>query len=265
MKIRYLLPMTVLTLLGTAIFGSTVSADDDGVAYVGGVQAGDQPIYAVMPSQQRRAPNPTYWTWMPCPFHGTCDYCADTNCPGGKGMWTPPAVRWVLDPDYYGVAPDYGWSAPAKHVIPRQNVTYQKYYPTTWYGQNSNARVVAKRYPIIAQPTDTTQMGYSYQHVPTWQPKNILPNPPHPKTWHVRHCIPGPDGSYTRWVPLTDVYVPLDQIPSQPQAAPQSTEPGPPPIEPEAAPMPAVPPAPPEALNVPAAGGEVRRAGFRAE
>lgn len=264
MKIRYSLPMTVLTLLSLAVFGNAARAEDDGVAYVGGTQAASQPYYVVAPSQQRQTPNPTYWTWMPCPFHGTCDYCADTNCPGGKGMWVPPAVRWALDPDYYAVSPDYGWSAPAKHAIPRQNVTYQKYYPTTWYGQTTNQKFTAKRYPIIATPTDTAQMGYNYQHVPTWQPKNILPNPPHPKTWHVRHCIPGEDGSYTRWVPLADVYVPLDQIPTNAAPTP-AEEAAPQPVEPEAAPAPNVPPAPPEALNIPAAGGEVRRAGFRAE
>ncbi|MHC4877980.1 MAG: hypothetical protein ACYTGL_16100 [Planctomycetota bacterium] len=264
MKMQYVLPMTLLTLLGVGIFGSAAQAEDDGVAFVGGAQNSAEPYYVVMPTQQRQAPNPTYWTWMPCPFHGTCNTCANTNCPGGKGMWTFPAVRWVLDPDYYAVPPDYGWSVPAKHAIPRQNVTYQKYYPTTWYGQKANQKVAARRYPIIAQPTDTTQMGYYYQHVPTWQPKNILPNPPHPKAWHVRHCIPGADGSYTKWVPLSNMYVPLDQIPNE--AAPQpAEEAAPQPVEPEAVPRPAAPPAPPEALNVPAAGGDIRRAGFKAE
>ncbi len=183
MKIRYSLPMTVVTVLSLAVFGSAAQAEDDGVAFVGGAQAAGQPFYVVAPSHQRQPPNPTYWTWMPCPFHGTCDYCADTNCPGGKGMWVPPAVRWALDPDYYAVSPDYGWSPPAKHAIPRQNVTYQKYYPTTLGTARRTRTGRWLRSGIRSSRRRPTRLrwGYNYQHVPTWQRTNILPNPPHPQ------------------------------------------------------------------------------------
>ena len=176
---------TTLAVLGFGILGSAAQASDaDGIARVSHAVAHPQyqeppqgPYYVVTgQNYQRQPPNPTYWTWMPLPFHGCCDYCADPNCPGKKGFWTFPAVRWVLDPDYYAVAPDYGWSPPAKVPVRRQNVTYANYGPNAWTGNGAGGQAAQSR-PIIATPTDTTQLGYYYQHVPTWQPKNILPVP----------------------------------------------------------------------------------------
>lgn len=267
MTIRIILCTTVLALVGIGLFGRSLQAADDGVAHVrfqqpaaaGNGHASSNQYYMLYGSQARKRVNPTYWTWMPKPFHGCCDYCGSTNCSGHNGVWTAPAVRWLLDPDYYAVAPDYGWSPPSKRPIVRNNVTYQKRRPDTWYGERTSGKPIrAKRYPIIAQPTDTSQMGYYYQHVPTWQPRNILPQPPHPRHWHVRDCIPGSDGSYTKWVKLQDVYVPLDQIPNaqQQQITPQ---PIPEPVPIEAAPVPNVRP---EALNEPITGSGVRRAGY---
>jgi hypothetical protein len=179
---------TALAVLGFGILGPTAHANDaDGIARVSHAVAHPQyqappqgPYYVASgQGQHRQPPNPTYWTWMPLPFHGCCDTCGDPNCPGQKGFWTFPIVRWVLDPDYYTVAPDYGWSPPAKVPVRRQNVTYQNYGPNAWTGNGTNGQTqTAQRRPIIATPTDTTQLGtgsktLAYPSVPA-RPEHVV-------------------------------------------------------------------------------------------
>ena len=272
MTIR-VLRTSALIVLGFGILGSTAQASDpDGVARVSHTMSHPQyqappagPYYvanAMGNRQHRQQPNPTYWTWMPLPFHGCCDYCADANCPGKKGFWTFPAVRWALDPDYYTVSPDYGWSPPAKIPVRRSNVTYTNWGPNEWGNYDGASK---KRAPIIATPTDTTQLGYYYQHVPTWQPKNILPVPPHPRHWHTRPCQPDQNMSYVRWMRIQNAWVPVNQLPgvqtpTPVEAAPQQTVPPVP--EENAPPVPVVPKAPPnapEALNAPEISEPIRR------
>ncbi len=105
---------------------------------------------------------------MPKPFHLGCDWCMDPNCPGRNGIWTFPAVRWLLDPDYYALPPDFGWAPPDKMPVRREYVEYQKYHPETFYGMKGGG--LKSSYPVIGQPTDTSQLGYYYQKVPQWQP-----------------------------------------------------------------------------------------------
>jgi hypothetical protein len=288
MTIR-VLRMTVLTVLGYGLFAPPLHASGvDGVANVG--QAVTQPPYGQTTQypyyvatgqpyghqghnhwgQHRQQPNPTYWTWMPLPFHGCCDYCADPGCPGKKGLWTFPFVRWVLDPDYYAVAPDYGWSPPARVPVRRQNIPYQNYVPQNWTGQQANGNApAAQGRPIIATPTDTTQLGYYYQHVPTWQSMNNLPVPPDPRQWHTRPCIPDQNMSYVRWMRLRNIWTPIQNIPDARMGIPTPVEsvlpqqelPAPPV---EGPPIPVIPMPPanaPEALNFPEISAPIRRVG----
>lgn len=257
MSLRLLLPMTVLTVLTAAVFSPNPRAED-GVA-----RTSRAPYYFVTLAPQRPAPNPTYWTWMPCPLHGGCYTCWDANCPGGKGVWTLPAVRWVLDPNYYAVAPDYGWSPPGKAAVQRNYVTYTQYHPENWYGSGSAGNAKQHRgYQVIGQPTDTAQMGYYYQQVPTWQPRpGMIPGTPDPRNWHWRPDQVSADGTRTQWVRLRDVWVPLDQIPGQATPQPEAV-PVPEPMPPEAAPVPAPPGNEPRATNEQADGTGIRRAGL---
>lgn len=277
MTIR-VLRTSILAVLGFGILGSAamvtdaVAAGADGIARVSHSMSHPQyqqpaagPYYVASTwgnRHRRQQPNPTYWTWMPLPFHGCCDYCADANCPGKKGFWTFPAVRWVLDPDYYTVSPDYGWSPPGKVPIRRSNVTYQNWGPNQW---NSYAGMSKKRAPIIATPTDTTQLGYYYQHVPTWQSKNILPVPPHPRHWHTRPCQPDQNMSYVRWMRLQNAWVPLNQMPGVQTGTPTPAEPeqaDPVPVPAEGKAVPVIPMRPmnaPEALNAPEISEPIRR------
>lgn len=259
--VRIVLRLTVMAVIGIGLFQSVLRAQD-GVA-----AAKYQQYYVIDPSQQiQQPPNPTYWTFMPCPLSLNCDNCSY----GQKGMYTLPAIRWMLDPNYYGMAPDYGWSAPGRQPIDYYNVTYRRFHPSVYYGDQAPQGREVPRYPIIAQPTDTAQQGYYYQHVPVWggPPKGMLPPPPNPRTWHRRPCEMHPDGYYTSYVPIRTILVPIDHIPA---VAPAEAVAVPiPNAVPVPMPMEAVPaPAPPvrrdndpEAINVPEVGNAVRRASF---
>lgn len=151
------------------------------------------------------------------------EQCGCQQCAGsGTGCILCPPVKWLLHCDYFSASPDHGWNRPVKRPIRRAGVVYQRYWPDQWYGQRSQAPGQATRWhPIIATPTDTTQLGYQYQHVPTWQPNpSMLPPQPWPGNWHYRAC---PGRTYGPIIWETD---------SRPAAAP------------EPALTPAVPPAP---------------------
>lgn len=63
----------------------------------------------------------------------------------------------------------YGYGAtPPRNPVDRIPVQYLRYYPGAWYGlPGSTLPVVA---PQVHMPTDTTQLGFYYQRVPTWVP-----------------------------------------------------------------------------------------------
>lgn len=249
---------TVLCLAGIGLYSSQLHAQE-GAARVPTPRNNQiYQYYGHIPAPQRKRPNPTYWTYMPKPFHGCCDTCGEPNCAGHKGVWTTPAIRWLLDPDYYALPPDYGWSTVGNRPIQRVQSVYGRYYPERFAGQSGGgAPAGAKRYPIIAQPTDTTQLGYYYQTTPTWQPRNILPPPPDPRTWHIRNCEMAPDGTYMQWRRIRHAWVPQHMIPGVSQPTPDKAEPVP--AEPQPVP---VPPVNPEALNEPIYNSPIRRAAF---
>jgi len=156
-------------------------------------------------------------------------------------------------------SPDHGYSTPGKIPIYRRGVQYNQYFPAAWYG-TANGGITAGNYPQIYQPTDTTQLGFYYQHVPYWQPNpNALPPRPIPAQWHRRvptanapwnnggwghgygggaYCPPG--SGWTESSTLT---------PTPMQSAPTAT--------PAPTPVPAAPPQDDSALNL-----HIRRAGF---
>lgn len=77
----------------------------------------------------------------------------------------------------------HGFAPPNKRPYFRQPVSYQHNYPANWVGG------VASGYhghrPAVYTPTDTTQLGYYYQKVPTWVPvPGAIPPAPQPAEWH---------------------------------------------------------------------------------
>jgi hypothetical protein len=84
--------------------------------------------------------------------------------------------------------PDYGWSRPVNYPIRRTPIEYTKHTPDHWYGQPRSANAAnVRRYPTVYTPTDTTQLGYYYTRVPTWQPDpSMIPPPPWPSDYVAR-------------------------------------------------------------------------------
>jgi hypothetical protein len=129
---------------------------------------------------------------QPCP--SSPGYCR-TGC--GNDCCLHAMTKWALCCNYYILPPDYGWNAPAKVPVVRRGVTYYRYWPEHWYGTSSPAAGEYRSYPQVYSPTDTTQLGYTYQQVPYWQPAPYrLPPPPVPSQWHVREPH---HGYYGRW------------------------------------------------------------------
>ncbi|MFK7779288.1 MAG: hypothetical protein QM501_14375 [Gimesia sp.] len=79
------------------------------------------------------------------------------------------------------------WCPPSAQRIQRTPVQYQRYYSNRSMGQPGP--VAASNYQQIYMPTDTTQLGFYYQTVPTWQPRaGMLPPAPDPSMYHTRNC-----------------------------------------------------------------------------
>ena len=106
--------------------------------------------------------------------------CQGGNCPHCRGG----CLSSKFGEHYCKHSPDYGYSPPAKYPLHRRGVEYDRYYPSQWYG--AGADYSQSHAPMVYQPTDTTQLGFYYQHVPFWQPQpNRLPPRPVPSQWHI--------------------------------------------------------------------------------
>lgn len=82
------------------------------------------------------------------------------------------------------------WTPPRDFRIHRAPAVYSRSYPERFYGQAGPSTTgPIRRYSIIPNPTDTTQLGYYYRRVPVWQPR-MLPPIPRPSRWHDRTPLP---------------------------------------------------------------------------
>lgn len=83
--------------------------------------------------------------------------------------------------------PDAGWAPPARLPVNRDGIWYQNYTPNAHYGNPGGG--FKADHPMVYQPTDTTQLGYSYAKVPTWRPRpEMIPRVPSPSAFHTRVC-----------------------------------------------------------------------------
>jgi hypothetical protein len=147
-----------------------------------------------------------------CPTGG----CPTGSCPNGVGQDCQSGFcqgcrggcfHGHFGEHYCKHSPDYGYAPPTKYPLHRRGVEYTNYFPQKWYG--AGADYSQSPAPMVYQPTDTTQLGYYYQHVPFWQPMpNRLPPRPIPSQWHStppaisasRYCngfFPGQMGPYS--------------------------------------------------------------------
>ena len=93
----------------------------------------------------------------------------------------------------YRCNPAAGWHPPARLPVNRDGIWYHNYWPQAWYG-NPGGGFIGNA-PMVYQPTDTTQLGYSYTRVPTWRTVRMVPPTPCPAAFHSRICVPRPNCS----------------------------------------------------------------------
>jgi len=130
---------------------------------------------------------------------------------------------------------DAGWGRPMRNPIYRIPVTYLKRWPDSVAGITREGK--APVYPMVYQPTDTTQLGFTYQRVPQWQPNPaMVPPMPWPNQWHSRECgYRGCDGNCSRCrlfghgsQPVNyNSYNSYEVIETAPAEAPVKSNPGP--------------------------------------
>ena len=63
---------------------------------------------------------------------------------------------------------NYGWGVPSARLT--RSGAYSQWYPNVAFTQ-TQGRLQGGVYPMVYQPTDTTQAGVYYQYVPTWVPR----------------------------------------------------------------------------------------------
>jgi hypothetical protein len=116
-------------------------------------------------------------------------------------VWTPksyatPLHVWFSKDPYAGtLPPNYGFYPPSSYPrVFNQPVTYQRYLPNQFYG-TPGMKYSAVQYPMVHTPTDTTQLGFTYQHVPQWMPNRAnYPLAPNPVMWQRRVDVQYPYG-----------------------------------------------------------------------
>ena len=112
------------------------------------------------------------------------DYQSGGSCPTGQCPHCRGG-RCHFCEYYCKHSPGYGYAPPSKYPLQRRGVEYTHYYPAQWYG--AGADYSHSTAPMVYQPTDTTQLGFYYQHVPFWQPQpNQLPERPIPAQWNIK-------------------------------------------------------------------------------
>jgi hypothetical protein len=202
--------------------------------------------YSQAPCQSGNCPTGNGYQVGGCPT-GNCPTggCPTGNCPRGcRGG----CFQGKFGEYYCKHSPDYGYSPPAKYPLQRRGVQYQNRFPTQWYG--AGADYSGSYAPMVYQPTDTTQLGYKYQHVPFWQPMpNRLPPRPIPAQWNItapsvqasrytNGAFPGYMGANAYYAGVASAPIsvnrncpptvsPSTQVIQQPQVAPQPVEPQP--------------------------------------
>ena len=129
---------------------------------------------------------------------GNCP--AGGNCPSGRCMRCRGCLSGKFCEHYCKHSPDYGYSPPSQYPLLRRGAEYTNYYPAAWYG--AGADYSHSQAPMVYQPTDTTQLGFYYQHVPYWQPQpNMVPPRPIPAEWH----ITPPAMQASNWAPCYSI------------------------------------------------------------
>ena len=111
-----------------------------------------------------------------------CNGCG--ACNGRLSQSARRLLAWI-DPcsTTCSYSPMHGFTPPTKQPYFRQPISYQHNYPAQWVGGTPSGYYGHR--PAVYTPTDTTQLGYYYQKVPTWVPvPGMIPPAPQPAEWH---------------------------------------------------------------------------------
>lgn len=146
--------------------------------------------------------------WNNCPSCDSCQSCsvrgghrhlqhhaAQCRQPRGSRLasaWTRPLFPRSCAAQCCATKafPDAGWAPPAHYPVNYDGAWYGTYVPQHPYGTPGGGFIAA--YPTVYQPTDTTQLGYYYNKVPTWQTRyDMTPPVPIPGNFHARVCPTG--------------------------------------------------------------------------
>lgn len=121
-----------------------------------------------------------------------CDRCGPVGRLAGAGCPAAQKACWCCNTKAF---PDSGWAPPAHVPVTRSGGSYSSYWPNQWYGNPGGDAF--PYHPMVYQPTDTTQLGYSYANVPTWRPNpGMIPPVPSPSMFHHRYCPADPQTHY---------------------------------------------------------------------
>lgn len=177
-------------LIGSSLIGHAQDNDRPGMVRITdsrprGVPARNAGFHAVGKGEYHDLSNRYYGSGGDCYGYGDCPEC-NGDCDNGHKNCK---LKHCFREHYCKHSPDHGYMSPGKVPIYRQGVQYNQYFPAGWYG-TANGGITGPVYPTIYQPTDTTQLGYYYQHVPFWQPNpNALPPRPIPAQWHRKSAV----------------------------------------------------------------------------
>ena len=130
--------------------------------------------------------------------HHRATDCREPHGSGMTSLWTRPlfpnscAAKCCATKAY----PDAGWNPPAHLPVNYDGAWYGSYLPQHAYGSPGGGFIA--NYPTVYQPTDTTQLGYYYNKVPTWQSRSdMIPPVPYPGNYHARVCPQGGTGCHS--------------------------------------------------------------------
>ncbi|MDA0834803.1 MAG: hypothetical protein O3A29_16140 [Planctomycetota bacterium] len=159
--------------------------------------------------------------------HG-CGHCGGMGCgfcntqPWWFGSRQVGPFRWLLCNGYCTVSPDHGWARPYKVPVRRMPIGYTRFYGDTGSGAAANGSSAPANYPIIYTATDTTQLGYTYQHVPQWRDQpHLYPPTPWPGNFHYRYCPQGQNCGTTGFGMNHQIET-IEPVEGQPSVTPDS-------------------------------------------
>lgn len=118
---------------------------------------------------------------------GSCGPCGG-GC-NGCGGYLAYKLRCI-----FGVSGGMTHSPGHGYVLPMRRPIYDVAHPYThmWSrnGLGLGPQVSSTARTNVYMPTDTTQLGYNYGHVPYWQPRaGMVPAIPIPDAYHNRICV----------------------------------------------------------------------------